>query len=84
MLAFRRGHPALLSGGIEFLDSGGDMLAFVRAAADDQLLCLFNFGGKAAIWSVPYELRGRIAVNGDPGAASIRLGGLSSFFVQIG
>lgn len=86
MLGFRRQHRALVEGSIEFLDGSRDVLAFVRAAGDDRLLCLFNFGGKAANWKVPKELRCRMAVDGPPAPgrpATIKLGGLSSFFVPL-
>ena len=42
-LAFRRRHPALVRGEIEFLDADG-ALAFVRSDGTERLLCLYNLG----------------------------------------
>jgi alpha-glucosidase len=41
-LAFRRAHPALLDGGIEFLKTGEPVLAFRRDGDAEHLLCVFN------------------------------------------
>ena len=56
MLAFRRQHPALVSGDIRFLEPKAQVLAFVRTAAKERLLCVFNFAGKAAKWTDPKGL----------------------------
>ena len=53
VLAFRKEHPALVVGSIEFLDAEGDVLAFVREAGNERLLCLFNFADAPAHWLVP-------------------------------
>ncbi|SIQ28152.1 alpha-glucosidase [Rhizobium sp. RU20A] len=41
-LAFRRSHAALLDGGMRFLDTNADVLAFLREKAGDTLLFIFN------------------------------------------
>jgi alpha-glucosidase len=43
-LAFRKRHRPLVSGDIAFLPSEGDVLAFLRTAGNEQMLCVFNFG----------------------------------------
>lgn len=50
-IAFRKAHPALIDGTIRFLPGNKpDVLAFVREADGEKLLCLFNFGRAAATW----------------------------------
>ncbi|WP_109576821.1 alpha-glucosidase family protein [Aminobacter sp. AP02] len=49
---------ALIHGSIALLEAKGDVLAFVREAGDERLLCIFNFADKAASWPVPARLGG--------------------------
>ena len=56
-LAFRREHPALVGGAIEFLDAEDDVLAFIRSSEGERLLCVFNFAGKPAKWAIPADAR---------------------------
>ncbi len=53
VLALRRRHPSLATGSIRFLDAEGDVLAFVREAEGEALLCVFNFTGGDAVWPLP-------------------------------
>ena len=46
--ALRKQHPALRRGTIRYVAADGPLLAFVRAADDDRLLCAFNAGDKPA------------------------------------
>jgi alpha-glucosidase len=88
MLAFRSRQPALISGEIAFLDAEPDMLAFVRAAENERLLCLFNFAGDPAEWPILSDL-GNLEPLDRPGQDAeiddrvVRLPGLSSFFARI-
>ena len=88
-LAFRRRHPALVAGTIEFLAADGDVLAFVRATGDERLLCVFNFASDAAEWIIPAELGQPQIVEGVGRGARIEgtvvaLDPLSSCFARIG
>ena len=88
-LAFRRLHPALVAGTIEFLAADGDVLAFVRATGDERLLCVFNFASDAAEWIIPAELGQPQIVEGVGRGARIEgtvvaLDALSSCFARIG
>ncbi len=47
-LAFRRSHPALAKGEIEFLAADGDVIAFTRTHGNEKLVCVFNLGGRPA------------------------------------
>jgi alpha-glucosidase len=47
-LAFRRGHPALIKGEIEFLAVEGDAIAFSRREGNEQIVCAFNLGSAPA------------------------------------
>ena len=86
-LAFRRGHPALVAGAIEFLEAEDDVLAFVRSDEGEKLLCVFNFASAAAQWAVP---RGWVTLEiiESRGArldgSTLALDGLSSCFARIG
>ncbi len=49
MIAFRKAHPVLLDGDIEFLKAGEPLLAFRRLASktsNETLTCLFNLSGE--------------------------------------
>jgi alpha-glucosidase len=90
MLAFRRQHPALVHGDIRLLDDddeAGGVLAFLRSAGDERLLCLFNFADEDAEWSVPEDLHGLRPIGASAGAVlregRLALKGLSSFFASI-
>ncbi len=56
LLAFRRSHPALVSGTIRFIDAPEDVLAFVRSGGGEAILCLFNLGKTDARVSAPAAL----------------------------
>ncbi|WP_181702013.1 alpha-glucosidase family protein [Chthonobacter albigriseus] len=55
-LHFRRGEPALFSGEIEFLESEGDVLAFLRKSGNEAILCVFNLDPEPAAFAVPPHL----------------------------
>jgi alpha-glucosidase len=42
ILAFRRAHPVLVEGGIEFIRTSEPVLAFRRTGSDGNMLCIFN------------------------------------------
>ena len=77
VLAFRKEHPALIAGSIEMLDAGKDVLAFMREAGNERLLCLFNFDGRSAQWHLPAGA-GAISTIGFPGANAAIEGDLIS------
>ena len=56
MIAFRRTHPALITGKIEFLDLGDDLLAFLRSDPGERLLCVFNFADRGKTLELPAKL----------------------------
>ena len=53
LLAFRRNHPALVSGTIRFLDAPEDVLAFVRSGGGEEIVCMFNLGKAKARVAAP-------------------------------
>ncbi|TGP22673.1 MULTISPECIES: alpha-glucosidase family protein [unclassified Mesorhizobium] len=57
IVALRKRRPALIGGSIRFLDAEGDVLAFIRQHEDETLLCVFNFAGEPANWTLPAEIR---------------------------
>jgi alpha-glucosidase len=89
VLGIRRAHPPLARGSIRFLDTDGDVLAFVREDGGDKLLCAFNFGDGEARWPLPDGLGPVKAVDyAGYGAAlqgsTLSLPGLRAFIGQIG
>ncbi|WP_262690214.1 alpha-glucosidase family protein [Kordiimonas aestuarii] len=51
LLTLRKAHPALVYGDITFLDTPEPVLAFLREADGEKLLCVFNLGEDAANWA---------------------------------
>jgi len=56
MIAFRKAHPALATGGFEILDTPKDILAFIRFKGDQRMLCVFHFGDGNATWELPASI----------------------------
>ncbi|RWA68538.1 MAG: DUF3459 domain-containing protein [Mesorhizobium sp.] len=72
ILALRKRHPALIAGSIRFLEAEGDVLAFIRQHEDEKLLCVFNFAGEAASWTLPSDLGAVEPI--DPGVTGAVIG----------
>lgn len=53
MIAFRKANRALGFGGFEVLDTPRDVLAFVRSAGDERMLCVFHFAPQETAWTIP-------------------------------
>lgn len=56
MIAWRKTSRALTKGSVSFLPSDGNVLAFLRQAGDEKVLCVFNFGHTGAGFPVPTGL----------------------------
>ncbi|MER9527453.1 alpha-glucosidase family protein [Mesorhizobium sp. M0292] len=85
-LGFRRQHPALAKGDIEFIESEGDTVAFTRREGNEQIVCIFNLASKPA----EVDLGGQALLplaghgfSGQSGTGSIRLGGYGAWFGRI-
>ncbi|MES0003840.1 alpha-glucosidase family protein [Mesorhizobium sp. M0062] len=85
-LGFRRQHPALAKGDIEFIESEGDTVAFTRREGNEQIVCVFNLASKPA----EVDLGGQALLpltghgfSGQSGTGSIRLGGYGAWFGRI-
>jgi alpha-glucosidase len=50
LLAFRKKYPAMITGGIEFVDCPQGILAFTRSTDDESLLCVYNMRREASYW----------------------------------
>jgi len=88
MLAIRRSHPALVRGSIRFLDAMEDVLAFVREADGERLLCVFNFARQGRDWPLPAGLGPIEAVDFAGSGPALRDGylslpGLRAFIGQL-
>ncbi|OBQ83425.1 MULTISPECIES: alpha-glucosidase [unclassified Mesorhizobium] len=85
-LAFRRQHPALGKGEIDFIESDGDTVAFTRREGNERIACVFNLGskpaevdlGKGALQPLPGH-----GFSGQGGSGPIRLGGYGAWFGRI-
>lgn len=53
MVRLRQSSPALRLGDVAFLEAQGDLLAFSRAHAGEQVLCVFNLGAGRLDWTLP-------------------------------
>ena len=74
LIAFRRSHPALRDGAIAFLDGPDDVLAFIRTGGGEEILCLFNLGGREEHFTLPAGLKAT-ALAGHGFAGSLEAGG---------
>ena len=89
MIAFRKAHPALRSGSIAFVDSPADVLAFVREADGEKVLCVFDLAHGGASFAVPAGMK-VTALDGhgftatlDATGRTVSLGGRDAFFGKI-
>ena len=84
-LAFRRTHPALAKGDIEFLGIEGDAVAFTRRQGNEQLVCAFNLGSAPAELDIAGGLS-PLAGHGFAGTAAdgkLKLGAYGAWFGRI-
>ncbi|MDX8498450.1 alpha glucosidase [Mesorhizobium sp. VK4C] len=85
-LAFRRQHPALGKGDIDFIESDGDTVAFTRREGNECIACVFNLGGRPAEIDPGkgslQPLQGH-GFSGQAGTGPIRLGGYGAWFGRI-
>jgi alpha-glucosidase len=90
MLAFRREHPALLTGDIRFLEAPEGVLAFTRGAGSGRMLCIFNIGRENAAFDIPSGAGAAVPVEvpgfgaSVPGAKGFSLQPLGVAFARIG
>jgi alpha-glucosidase len=56
-LAWRKQHPALVRGDINFVESGEPILAFERTWSGERILCVFNFSNRSASQPVSSDWR---------------------------
>ena len=85
-LAFRRQHPALGKGDINFIESDGDTVAFTRREGNERIVCAFNLGGKPAEIDLGQgalqPLPGH-GFSGQTGIGPVRLGAYGAWFGRI-
>ncbi len=54
-IAWRKTSPAMRYGDFRFLDSEGDVIAFLREQGDEKILCVFNTSDKEERWAYEGE-----------------------------
>ncbi len=65
---WRKRHPALVSGSMQWLDAPTPLLAFTRSLGDERLLLVFNLSNQSVSWSPPERWRPSIEGHGLPSA----------------
>jgi alpha-glucosidase len=53
LLHWRRQQPALMGGSMAMLPAHDQVLAFVREADGQRIVCVFNFSDRAVTWDLP-------------------------------
>lgn len=82
-LAFRRAHPALSKGDITFLAAEGDTVAFTRREGNEEIVCIFNLGSRAATVDLNDRSLRPLAghgLDGTANASAVRLGAYGAWF----
>ena len=86
-LAWRRRHPALAKGSIEFLDVPDPAIAFIRRHNGTAMICAFNLGAEPVTLSVPDGLHPKALAghgfDGTFGVGVIHLPGYGAAFGTI-
>lgn len=72
-IEWRRKHAPLVSGGIRFLPSGEDILAFLRDEEGETILCVFNFARESR--DFVFDDAGAVSFIEAPGFPAPRLSG---------
>lgn len=86
-LAFRRAHPALVKGDIEFVQGRGDVVVFSRQEGNERIVCAFNLGNSIT----EVDLGGGHALqplqghgfSSQSGTGKLRLGGYGAWFGRL-
>jgi alpha-glucosidase len=87
-LAFRKAHPALADGDMEFLATNEDVLAFTRSKGEERLLFVFNLRRGPQEISVPAGLKVKESIvmpglSGRQVGSEIHLGPLDGFCARL-
>jgi alpha-glucosidase len=87
-LAFRKAHPALIDGDMEFLPTNEDVLAFTRSKGGDRLLFVFNLRRGPQEIRLPkghgmHELLAMPGLTGTVAEGEIRLGPLDGICARV-
>ncbi|WP_028747066.1 alpha-glucosidase [Rhizobium mesoamericanum] len=87
-LEFRKRHPALLDGTMDFIGTNQDLLAFTRAKGSEKLLFVFNLTRKPAQFIPPggMAIGERLAMPGferEAGSGPIKLAALDAFCARV-
>jgi len=87
MLALRKSSPALTWGEIEFLDTEGPVLAFVRRLEDEAVACVFNLSAEPQFVDLPEVEGGALhplrAADADLRGGSLGLAPYAAAFVAL-
>lgn len=86
LLAFRRQHPALVKGQIEFEPAKGNVLSFIRSHGNERILCSFNMGKETQSIPRPTALIEELHGHGYESAlreTTIELPAWSGFFARF-
>lgn len=56
LLHWRRQQPALMGGSMAMLPAHDQVLAFVREADGQRIVCAFNFSDRPVTWALPFDM----------------------------
>jgi len=87
-LEFRKQHPALIDGEMDFIGTNQDLLAFTRQKGEEKLLFVFNLTREAAEFELPAGMvvGAVVAMPGSGGIAgggAVKLGALDAFCARV-
>ena len=74
LLAWRRGHPALISGSLELWPRHEQVLAFVRRLGSERILCAFNLSERPATLALPAGMAASVMADSGLAGAGITAG----------
>jgi alpha-glucosidase len=87
LLAFRKEHRPLSKGSIELLEAPAGILAFIRAAGNEQILCVFNMTEAEILYALPEGLRpqdiGAPGVTAVPADGALSLGPFNAYIGSL-
>jgi alpha-glucosidase len=87
-LAFRKSHPELVDGDMDFIGTNQDLLAFTRRKGGETLLFVFNLTRQPIKFQLPagMVLGDRLPMPGGAavaGAGAVKLGALDAFCARV-
>lgn len=87
LLAFRRAHPVLAKGSLEFVDTGKSVLSMIRRNGDEAMFCAFNLSNEMQVIECPQGELEPLEGHGFSGllrSGTIEMSPYDAFFARLG